>query len=1238
MDFFQIREHASKTGTDIFPDFVVRPSDDLMIRGGSFYAVWNEKKGLWSTDEYDVQRLVDEALYSHAETIEGPVRIKVLSNYKSGSWKDYRSFVGNMPDCYRQLDTSITFANTPPRKGDYASKRLPYPVEAGTIEAYDKLMGTLYDEDERRKLEWAIGAIISGDSTKIQKFFVLYGESGTGKSTYLNIVEKLFGIYAEKFDAEALTGNRDAFSASAFGNNPLVAIQHDADLSRIEKNATLNSIVSHEGIVINAKFMKPYTAVLSAMLMIGTNKSVRITDAKSGIIRRLIDVHPSGRLLPVNEYDAAVTQAEFELGAIAHHCLEVYRKCGMHYYAQYKPMDMITRTDVFYNFVMANFELFAEQDGTTLKQAWILYKDFCDEGRYEWRLQQHRFRDELRNYFRHFQDRGRVNDVVTTNIYREFRFDKLGPAEPLPEPPSSLVMESDVSLLDELLAHQPAQYAKDDGTPEKPWAKVQTMLTNLDTSNLHYVKLDSPQHIVVDFDLLGDDGEKNLASNVAAASLFPATYAELSKGGSGIHLHYIYDGDVMELSNQYSPGIEVKIFRGDASLRRKLSKCNNVPVATIKGGLPLKERRMIDSDVMRSERALRELIMRNLRKEVHPGTKSSIDFIKKILDDAYKSGMQYDVTDMRGRILAFANNSTHHALDCVRTVQQMQYVSVPATEDGAKTPSKTSDSRLVFYDVEVYPNLFVVCWKFEGKATVVRMVNPTPAAIEELTQFKLVGFNNRRYDNHILYARMMGYSELDLFNLSQRLINGEKTSSFGEAYNLSYGDVWEMSSKRQSLKRFQIELGLNHEEIGLPWSEPVPEELWAKVVEYCANDVVTTEQVFHIRKQDYIARQILAELSGLRVNDTTQRHTAKIIFGDDKNVQEQFVYTNLADTFPGYYFEAGHSWFMGEEVGEGGYVYAEPGMYSEVAVLDVASMHPTSIEMLDLFGPYTQRYTDLKLARIAIKRKDYKTARNLMGGALRQYLGSEDDARALADALKLAINIVYGLTSASFDNPFRDKRNKDNIVAKRGALFMVALKTAVQEKGFQVIHIKTDSIKIPHATKEIIDFVINFGHQYGYDFEHETTYRKMCLVNDAVYIARTQEGEWSATGAQFAQPFVFKRLFTGEEVEFADCCETKSVTKGALYLDFGEGGPPHFVGRAGLFVPVKEGHQGGTLLRGQDEVYHAATGTKGFLWKEAAVVQELGQEDSVDISYFTKLADAAVKNITRFGDIDWLRE
>lgn len=1235
MDFYQVRERATKTGAEVYPDFVVRPSRDLMVRGGSFYAVWDEAAGLWSTDEYAVQRLIDADLYDYAAKLEGPVHVRALSSFKTNMWKEFRSYVGNMPDSHYSLDGTIAFSDATPRKDDYSSKRLPYALKAGTISAYDQLMSVLFAPEERVKLEWAIGSIIAGDSKKIQKFFVLYGEAGTGKSTFLDILTLLFEGYVTVFDAKALTGSSNAFATSAFRTNPLVAIQHDGDLSKIEDNTHLNSVVSHEEVIVNEKYRAPYIARIQALLFVGSNQSVKITDAKSGLIRRLIDVHPTGDRLPVNEYEALRQGITFEAGAIAHHCLEIYRNRGINFYSGYRPMDMIIRTDIFYNFLMANFETLKENDGTTLTQAWALYKAFCDEGGYDWRMNKSKFRDELRNYFTEFSERGRVEGTQVWNLYTGFRVEKLGIAPVQENPMPTLGLTEDVSLLDDIFADQPAQYANDDGTPARPWMKISTTLKDLDTSRLHYVK-PGFQHIVIDFDLRDDNGEKSLVKNIEAACLWPPTYAELSKSGAGIHLHYEYDGEIAELSNVYSQGIEVKTFTGDASLRRKLIRCNTTPVATISSGLPHKERRMLDAETMKSEKALRDLIGRNIRKEIHPGTKSSVDFIWKVLEDAWNSGMHYDVTDMRGRVLAFANNSTNQSLYCVKLVQTMKFAS-DSVAAGKEKDLEPSDDRLVFFDVEVFPNLFVVCWKYQGDATVVKMINPSAAAIEELCKTKLVGFNNRRYDNHILYAKIMGYGEKNLFLLSQRIVHNEKNAMFGDAYNLSWADIWDFSSKKESLKRFQIELGLDHIELGLPWEEPVDPSLWESVVDYCANDVITTEAVFNDRKQDYVARQILASLSGLLINDTTQRHTAKIIFGDDRNPQEKFVYTDLATIFPGYKFDMGKSEYRGEITGEGGYVYAEPGMYTDVAVLDVVSMHPTSIELLDLFGSYTRNFSALKQARVAIKRGDYDKARGMLGGALSPYLSSPEDAKALSYALKIVINIVYGLTSATFPNPFRDIRNKDNIAAKRGALFMVDLKYAVQEKGFQVVHIKTDSIKIPNATQDIIDFVSAFGATYGYEFEHEVTYNKFCLVNDAVYVAKVgdEHGHWHATGAQFAHPYVFKTLFSGEEITFDDYAEIKTVTA-ALYLDFGQG-PPHFVGRAGAFVPVKPGTGGGTLLRGKDDQFHAAGGTKGFEWREAVSVRQLGLEDTIDLEYYRRLTDAALKNIAQFGDPEWFR-
>jgi Family of unknown function (DUF5906) len=1231
MDFYQVKVRKTRDGVEVYPDFVVGHSDDLMIRGGAFYAIWDENRALWSKNELDVCRLIDADLYAKARELEATgvsVQVTPLSGYKSRAWTTFRAYCASMPDMYRQLDTTLVFANTPARKENYSSKHLPYNLEPGPISAYEKLMSVLFSPEERQKLEWAVGAIVSGDSKDIQKFIVLYGEAGTGKSTFLHILEQLFIGYWMVFDAKALIVQSNSFATEAFKSNAVVAISHDSDLSRIEDNTVLNTIIAHETMVINEKFRSLYSVRVNSFLFVGTNQSVRITDAKSGLIRRLIDVNPTGNRVPVAEYDVLVSQIGFELGAIAHHCLETYRKMGKNYYSNYRPTDMMIRTDIFYNFLMSSYDMLKGRDGITLKEAWSLYKDYCEEAGFERKMNMHRFRDELRNYFDEFYEKTRVGGVEVRSLFRGFKSQKLN-FMVIPEPDtSSIVMDETDSILDEGLAGMPAQYANEDGTPLRKWENVKTTLGDLDTSRLHYVK-PPPDHIVIDFDLKGDTGEKSIELNLAAASKFPPTYAEYSQSGSGVHLHYIYTGDVGQLSRIYDSGIEVKSFSGGASLRRKLTKCSNVPVAIISDGLPLKEKRVIDSDTIKSERALRRLLLRNLYKEIHPGTKPSIDFIHTILEEVYASGMRYDVTDMRPRILAFANNSTNHAEYCIRQVMDMKF----ASEDDVKPPPKASDDRLVFFDVEVFPNLFVVSWKFRGDANVVKMINPSPRDIEELSRTSLVGFNCRRYDNHILYARIMGYSELDLFKLSQRLIRNDQSAFFGDAYNLSYADIYDFSSLKQSLKKFQIELGLNHRELGLPWDQEVDPSMWELVAEYCANDTITTEQVFESRRQDYVARQILAQLSGLNVNDTTQRHTARIIFGDDKNPQDKFVYTDLSGMFPGYKFEAGTSTYKGETVGEGGYVYAEEGMYSEVAVLDVASMHPTSIVMLNLFGPYTAAYLDLKEARLAIKHGDFDRAKRLFGGALQPYLESSEDARALSYALKIVLNIVYGLTSASFPNPFRDPRNNDNIVAKRGALFMIDLKNAVQEMGYKVVHIKTDSIKIPDADPYIIEFVKTFGEKYGYEFEHEVTYRRFCLVNDAVYVAQDYEGQWVATGAQFANPYVFKTLFSKEPVLFDDLCETKTVTT-ALYLR-GEDGEPRFVGRAGAFVPVREGSGGGELLREKDGQFHAASGTKGYSWKEAVTVKELGLEGDVDMNYFRKLVDDAVSTISKFGDFEW---
>ena len=1271
VDFLMISTRSKKRGTiEVYPKFIIKKSNDLMIRGGDFYAIWIEERGLWSTEEQDALQLIDQELDKFAEEnrskFDSDIRVMHMWDSESGmidTWHKYCQ--KQMRDSFHQLDEKLIFANTKVLKRDYASKKLPYPLEEGEPENYNKLMSVLYSDEERKKIEWAIGSIISGDSKKIQKFLVLYGAAGTGKSTVLNIVQQLFEGYYSVFDAKALGSSNNVFALEAFKNNPLVAIQHDGDLSRIEDNTRLNSLVAHEMMTVNEKFKSTYSNRFKCFLFMGTNKPVKITDAKSGLIRRLIDVSPTGNKIPLKEYRYLTGMISWELGKIANRCLNVYLE-NPNAYDDYVPIGMLGASNDFYNFVVDSYHIFKKDDGVTLKAAWEMYKTYCDEAKVPYPFSQRIFKEELKNYFNNYSERFNTEDGTRVRSYFSgFKTDKFKKND-IPKDENDyenwLKLLNTKSIFDKEYKDCPAQYATEKETPAKRWVNVKTTLSDIDTSQLHYVKVPE-NHIVIDFDIPDKNGNKSLKLNRAEAIKWPPTYAELSKSGEGLHLHYIYDGDVSLLKRSYSDHIEIKVFTGNSSLRRKLSKCNSLPVATISSGLPTKgEKEVVNFETVKSERGLRKLIKRNLNKEIHPNTKPSIDFIYKILEDAYESGMEYDVSDMRNSILAFAAGSNNQADYCIKLVNKMSFKSAN------QSTSATSEKPIIFFDVEVFPNLFLVNWKIQGPGKpIVRMINPTPEEIEELMGFRLVGFNCRRYDNHILYARLLGYSNKQLYDLSQKIISGSPNCFFGEAYNVSYTDIYDFSSKKQSLKKFEIELGIHHQELGLPWDQEVPEDKWIEVAEYCDNDVIATEAVFEARYSDFIAREILADVAGMTVNDTTNSLTTRIIFGTDRKPQSRFNYRDMSDmsevdpkgvqyndfdddytifdkygrpVFKGYEYKNGVSTYRGEEVGEGGYVYSEPGMYTNIALLDIASMHPSSIIAENLFGDeYTQRFKELRDARIAIKHKDFKKAKQMLGGKLSGYLNDEAKASDLAQALKIAINSVYGLTAATFDNPFRDIRNKDNIVAKRGALFMINLKNLVQKKGYQVVHIKTDSIKIANADDDIIDFVTRYGRAYGYTFEHEATYDRMCLVNDAVYICRYPDGHWSATGTQFQVPYVFKKLFSKEPIEFDDMCETKSVST-ALYLATknGDSIDYHFVGRIGRFCPMKT--SGGELLRlGTDKdgnpKYSSATGAKGYLWMESEMVKELGKEDDIDRGYYEKLVDAAVESISKYGDFEW---
>jgi hypothetical protein len=278
--------------------------------------------------------------------------------------------------------------------------------------------------------------------------------------------------------------------------------------------------------------------------------------------------------------------------------------------------------------------------------------------------------------------------------------------------------------------------------------------------------------------------------------------------------------------------------------------------------------------------------------------------------------MSYDLSDIQHDVLLFAMQSTNNKDYCVGLVNQMKFMSkdyenkhIEELKEVTSGGHFKDDDPIVFYDVEIYrptepgeldsdgkenPGLFLICWKIAGEGQEVHsMVNPKPHEVEELFKLKLVGFNNRDYDNHMIYARSLGYNNARLYDLSKRIIGEHaREAKFPQAYDISFTDVFDFSSKKQSLKKWEIELGISHMEMGIPWDKPAPKSMWKNIVEYCSNDVMATEAVFNARHEDWTARQILADLADGKVNDTTNSLTLKLVFGNEK--KPILVYTNLA--------------------------------------------------------------------------------------------------------------------------------------------------------------------------------------------------------------------------------------------------------------------------------------------------------------------------------------------------------
>lgn len=1277
MDFVKPIESEDKDGNiTIYPLFE-RINKDAVSKGGKLNAYWNGNEWV-SVELADTQLLNDinkEVWQYRNKRYPNNPNAKALSvSLVPSVSREYERFAKNYKgNSEIVFNKRIFFKDDVPSREDYSTTKLSYTPMPGPTPIFDKIMTKWYTEEDIEILLWFIGATLTNNIANVQKFIFIYGSGGSGKGSFLKIVEDIFEDYAQTIKLKKLAGTSQ-FANSEIKEIP-VLIDPETDLSRIDNKENFLALTAHEELWVEKKGKDPYPVTFSGLLITASNKPYDMGNTKSGLGRRVVAVYPTGEKFPTDEYYNLMSQVKFEIAYIAQRAIDTYSKYGIEYINSLdEDYRMRIETDDVYNFVRESVRHNILRETTTLGVAAEAYKVHLEANDWSTKGFKNRIKEELKAYYKEYYEEKRVDGNKLYNVYVGLKHDKIFPEEASNRRDKQRILSEEETLPDyssdfNLFANSDdvGQLANEEGHPASKWAKVNSKVKDIDQSKLHWVQL-PVNRIRIDFD------KPTLKENLELSKDYPPTYGELSRSGKGIHLHYLFDGDITTLDTNKHDDIEVKVSTGNSAVRRKFTKSNGIEeIAHISSGLPLKEKKVLSDskEYITTESSMRNEIRRALRKEHHGATKPEIDFIFKILNDAKDQGVEYDLRDMRQAVMNFALDSTHQSEAALKVYSKMPFstimdlVDTPQADvsDGSEAFQsitggyhRVPDKDLYFFDIEVFKNLLMVSFKRYGEDDVTTWYNPSPEQIEWLLNKPLVGFNNRKYDNHILYAALTGSNNMELYEASIRIIGKSKNAFYAPAYSLAYADILDFSNTKMSLKKWEVTLGLPYDELNFDWNEPLPEADWARAAEYNRNDVEATEEVFKHLYEDYEARLMMAQLTDSPVSNSTNQLSAKFIFGNDKNPEQKLVYTDLSETFPGYKYgymektinhqdgtqtvkKTVHSEYKGEDPSEGGYVYSVPGVYKDVVEMDIKSMHPFSAIALKYFGPYAKRFEELVYARAHVKhavnkdgslnRENIDAAKNMLGGALAPYLTDDANFSALAYALKIIINSVYGMSSAKFDNKFKHMLNDDNIIAKRGALFMIDLKEAILNKGWTVVHIKTDSIKIHPDTQEVRDFVTDFGSKYGYDFEIAGEYDKMALVNNAVLIAHYKDGgqkDWHAIGIDYAQPIVYKTLFTHDEIVDDDYILIKESKAGPIYLG------DRFIGRVGKFYASLSGQE---LVWVKDDKRNALTGTKNFLWR---VPEDLTSKFDIDMNYYDTMIVDAINKIQKVGDVTELIE
>ncbi len=144
------------------------------------------------------------------------------------------------------------------------------------------------DKDFQRWLQRVVGYTLTGETSE-EKFFLIYGPPGSGKSTILEIIHALLGEYAYSLQAENIMAQRnqsgsDEYFVAELAGRRMVGVSELPE-GQMMKEDSIKRLTGGDTLVGRRVREQPFTFHSTAKLWVATNHRPRVQDP--GIWRRM---------------------------------------------------------------------------------------------------------------------------------------------------------------------------------------------------------------------------------------------------------------------------------------------------------------------------------------------------------------------------------------------------------------------------------------------------------------------------------------------------------------------------------------------------------------------------------------------------------------------------------------------------------------------------------------------------------------------------------------------------------------------------------------------------------------------------------------------------------------------------------------------------------------------------------------------------------------------------------------